>query len=127
MKKIICLFLILCMVPVIALADNFSKMSYNELVNIYRSIALEIMSRPEWKEVTVPSGDWTVGTDIPEGTYSIRPVKYGYIKITDSKGDLFFHKAMEEDDIVGKIELKKGYVIRLNDNFIFTPPKGLDF
>ena len=127
MKKIICLFLILCMVPVIALADNFSKMSYNELVNIFRSIALEIMSRPEWKEVTVPTGDWIVGIDIPAGYYSIRPVKYGYIKIKDTKGSLYFSDAMDEGETIGKIELLDGYSIRIEDPFIFSAPKGLDF
>ena len=71
MKKLICIILIMCLFPVVALADDLASMSYEDLIALSRQIAVEIMSRPEWKEVKVSSGVYEIGKDIPEGSYSI--------------------------------------------------------
>ena len=129
MKKIICILALVVMFAGVACADapDFSDWTYDQLVTLHLYVGQEIMKRPEWKETTVPAGNWIVGVDIPEGQYSIKPVKYGYIKIIDDKGSLFFNKAMDEGDTVGKLDLKSAYTISLNDEFIFSPAIGLDF
>ncbi len=128
MKKLIAIILVLCSFASISVAESiFGDFTFDQLLILHHALDQEIMSRPEWKEVTVPAGDWIVGVDIPEGKYSIRPVKNGYIKIIDTKGNLFFSDAMSKDEIVGKLELKEGYSIRLENSFIFSPAKGLDF
>ena len=129
MKKIICILVLFVMFTGIAAADapDFSDWTYEQLVTLHLYVGMEIMKRPEWKEVTVPAGNWIVGVDIPEGKYSIRPVKNGYIKITDNKGSLFFNDAMQDGDVVGKLDLKTAYTISLNDAFIFSPAIGLGF
>lgn len=127
MKRIIAVFLVLCCVASGALADVFGDFTYEELLILHHALDQEIMQRPEWKEVTVPAGDWIVGVDIPAGDYSIRPVKTGYIRIRDTHDDTFYNSMLKEGEIIGKMSLKEGYTVRLNDAFIFSPAKGLDF
>ena len=50
---------------------NLSSLTYKELLMLRDQLSKELMTRPEWKEVTVPAGDWIVGKDIPAGVYSI--------------------------------------------------------
>ena len=88
------------------------------------------MSRPEWKEVTVPGGEWVVGEDIPAGEYSISPTKMGgYVHIYDAKGKTLVSQGVrKEDNSIGKVELLDGYVVKIeNGSVIFAPPKGLGF
>ena len=127
MKRFLAVILLLCLFSSVALADIFSDFTYDELLTLHHALDQEIMKRPEWKEVTVPAGDWIVGVDIPGGTYSIRPAKYGYINVTDENGSLFYNKAMDEGEVLGKIELKPNYTVRLNNDFIFSPSIGLGF
>ena len=44
-----------------------SWLSTQELIALRKQVDDEIHSRPEWKEVEVPTGTWHVGTDIPAG------------------------------------------------------------
>ena len=130
MKKLLCIIMILCMIPVISLADDLASMSYDDLIKLSRQVTAEIMNRPEWKEVTVPGGTWIVGEDIPVGTYSIMPTKTGgYVRITDAKGKLVISQGVrKEETSIGKIELLDGYIVEIeNGSVIFTPPKGLGF
>ena len=131
MKKLICLLLILCLFPVIALADvDLSSMSFDELVQLSQSVTMEIMSRPEWKEVTVPSGSWYVGKDIPAGDYSVYPTsKGGYIRVLNENGKTLITQGLrKETDIFGKLELKDGYTVQIEDgSLIFRPAVGLGF
>ena len=129
MKKIICILILVLMFAGVARADapDLSDWTYDQLIALHLYVGQEIMKRPEWKEVTIPAGDWIVGVDIPEGKYSIRPVTHGYIKIVDNKGSLFFNEAMDENETVGKLDLKTAYTVSLRSEFIFSPAIGLDF
>ena len=78
MKKLITILLILAMIlPAAALADlpDLSGLSYDELVQLKDQINLAIWNSQEWQEVTVPPGIYEIGTDIPEGHWSVRPAK----------------------------------------------------
>ena len=70
MKKLIALVLvILSLIPMVAFADvELGGMSFDELVSLNGKLLKEIVSRPEFKEVTVPTGSYKVGEDIPAGT-----------------------------------------------------------
>lgn len=109
-----------------AIGDN----SFDFIVRLYNAVGRYIMLRNEWKEVTVPSGGWTVGTDIPEGYYSIRPVKNGaYLRIRDSHKNLVIGQGVRnESTSVGKIFLGQGYTVEIKDgSLVFAPPAGLGF
>ena len=114
---------------------NLKELSYDELIEIQNSLMAEIMSRPEWKSVEVPQGHWRVGEDIPEGTYSIRAGKSSaYLRIWGAEyedwstnGGLIFNNTISAGEILGKIELKDGWLIDIDDTVYFEPPKGLGF
>ena len=62
MKKIFSLIVALLFIllfSVTAAADtNLSEMSYDDLLTLQKELVNEIMSRPEWKEVEVPAGQY---------------------------------------------------------------------
>ena len=130
MRKFVCFALILCLLPVMALADDLSSMSFDDLMALRQQITAEIMSRPEWKEVTVPSGAWKVGLDIPVGVYSIHPTeKGGYLRILSDSGKVLISQGVrKEADAFGKYELKDGYVVEIEDgSLMLAPPISLGF
>ena len=132
MKKLICLLLIICLFPVIAAADSLdlSDLSYDQLVALQHYITMEIMKRPEWKEVNVPAGKWIVGVDIPEGEYSIKPYNGGaYITIIDTKGEYVTYGGIRnEDNAIGKIWLKEAYTVEIDGGTLtFAPAIVLGF
>lgn len=138
MKKTLA-FALVCLVllPCVALADvDLSEMNFTQLINLEKQLQREIMSRPEWKEVTVPQGFWTVGVDIPAGTYTITKVNMlASIRVWGkavqdyrSDGGMILNTLLEDDNpAVGKIALKNGNILELSDPVIITPYKGLGF
>lgn len=73
MKKAIILILILCLLPIISLADvDLSSMSIEELQSLRKNICSEILSRSNWDSVVVPTGFYVIGEDIPAGHWTIR-------------------------------------------------------
>ena len=90
------------------------------------------MSRPEWKEVKVPTGIWKIGVDIPAGEYSIS-TESPAITVTvyegESKenGTLVSFNLVTKDEPIGKIVLKEGCIIDLLGSVTFAPPLSLDF
>ena len=72
MKKIFSLllvFVILSMPAALAEEIDLSKFSYQELQALYRKVRIEMIQRPEWKDVIVHQGIYVIGKDIPEGDY----------------------------------------------------------
>ena len=132
MKRIVCFVLIL-LLPIIALADDISSMTYDELIALRQQLNEEIMSRPEWREVTVPSGEWVVGKDIPAGEYSVSSGSGGaYINVTRPKGksyDLIVNQGVTStDNAIGRVNLKDGDVVTVkHGSLIFAPPISLGF
>ena len=130
MKKLICLMLILCLLPVIALADfDLSSMSIGELRQLQQRINAEIITRAEWKEVEVPAGEWIIGEDIPEGYYSIRATdKIAIVEAAppESKLDDFYH-VLGKGEEVGKVLFVAGSIFKTSSTVILAPPKGLGF
>lgn len=129
MKKLICIIMILCMTPVISLADmDLGSMNFDDLIALQKKIVAEIVSRPEWKEVEVPSGQWIVGVDIPAGVYSVSPVRSSSsFSCYDQSGRLTESLLCLSDSPIGKIELIEGWTVNLTNPVIFAPPLALGF
>lgn len=129
MKRVISLLLLVCMIPLTASADtDLHAMSFDELLTLRSELDMEIITRQEWKEVIVPSGEYVVGEDIPEGTYSI--------SFADSVASISYKKpgdfirssfVLGRNESVNKITLPAGTTIRIENPVIFAPPKGLGF
>lgn len=131
MKKLAAVLLTVVMLFSVAYADpDLSELTYDQLIALQQYITAEIMSRPEWKETTVPSGQWVVGVDIPVGTYCIKPTGSGaYITIKTDKGRLVTCGGIRQsEDAIGKITLNEGYTVEIEDGkLIFTPAITLGF
>lgn len=136
MKKLVCALLIALFVTVAAYAETgLEEYSFDELMQIRNMLNAEIMSRPEWKEVTVPAGTWVVGQDIPEGVYSIRNNTKQYVnfsvwreeKDNYSNNGLVYNELIKGGDSFGRIELKTGWIFVSGYQLVFTPPVSLGF
>ena len=131
MKKIICLLLIIVVsIPYAFAETDFSALSYDELRELQQKISAEIVKRPEWKEVTVPAGTWTIGKDIPSGAYSLKYTGSLMVTIeTYENGTMVSYNFLSPttDTVIGKIEFKDGQVITISGSLIFAPPISLGF
>lgn len=130
MKKLITSTLaILIIASSICHAEDLSGYTFDELISLQKAIVAEIMSRPEWKEVEVPAGYWTVGEDIPAGVYSIAPKDLSLVfKVYPSKGDTNFDMySLFTGEYIGKIEFLDGMLIENSKAVIFSPAKTLGF
>ena len=139
MKKLIALLLMLVMLTSIGTAEktaerlDFSKVSYGYLLLIQQWLTEEIMSRPEWKSVTIPGGTWKVGEDIPAGTYSIQATANGGVIIWEKAVDdysgrgPFLILSMSEGEVYGKVILEDGNVIDNKKPIILGQPLAPQF
>ena len=130
MKKIITVVMVICLFLSCASAEtvDLSAMSYDQLLALRSQINTEIISRPEWKEVTVPAGAWIVGADIPEGFYCIKSThSQNLVQLNDSSDYSELYKYLNEGEIVGKAEFKKGLVFNCHYEVILTPAVSLGF
>lgn len=111
MKRIFCLLLVLCLFPVLSLADlpDISGLNFDELVLLRSQLNLAIWKCQEWQEVTVPIGVWKIGEDIPAGKWHIRGANgYTYLKYSDTldasgmdatySGDVYYSAIISETD-----------------------------
>lgn len=75
MKRTLSLILAILILTAPALAAapsvDLSAFSYDELVEFNQAVGREIMTRPEWKKINLPAGDFYGGEDIPFGRYTI--------------------------------------------------------
>ncbi len=98
-----------------------------ELIAMRKQVDEEIHSRPEWKEVEVPTGTWTVGTDIPAGTYSIRGLTeslFGTVYIYPKDSEHFDdYYSIGEGNVIGKVVLQDGDRVQNTGAVIFAPPE----
>ena len=139
MKKLAALIISLFLLCSVACAEiDLSEYSYDDLTSLYFQVQRELMSRPEWKSVTVPMGSWVIGVDIPAGAYTlemedpddcINVFLWGAeSQDFDTNGGILVNEILDEYNLVfGKIILKEGNVLEINGTVIMTPVKGLGF
>ena len=134
MKRIIVILLVIALLIPCAFAEDFdlSALTFDQLKTLQYRVSEEIVSRPEWKEVTVPGGRWRVGEDIPEGTYSIHSTdNKTYVSIFvwganehdyETNGGFKFSDSVDKDKtMIGKVTLEKGWLIIFKYPLIFAP------
>lgn len=132
MKRFLCVLLVALMITPGACAEviDLSSLSFDQLRELQQKINQEIVSRPEWKEVTVPAGTWEIGKDIPAGAYSLRYEGNVMVTIeTYENGVLIDYDFLSKssDTVMGKKEFKAGQVITISASLIFAPPLSLGF
>ena len=135
MKKLLSFLFAWIILFSVASADvDLSSISYNELIALQRSITAEIMSRPEWKEVKVPAGQWKVGEDIPAGTYCLKALESSVLIViwryeidNYSNDGLVFNEVIRGGEQYGKLTLQDGWIVVIDDPILFTPPVSLGF
>lgn len=137
MKKLISIAIaIVLFLSSTALAEiDLDSMSYEELAALRDRCQAELMTRPEWQQITVPSGDYRVGVDIPAGEYTILPTPDGYSNVIVWKGEPDDYRAgfsLNESvtdynqKTVWRAVLRDGYTLSVGGSaVILTPYRGL--
>lgn len=108
---------------------DLSTLSFADLLSLRSALDAEIISRPEWKEVTVPAGTWTVGSDIPAGAYSARSATGELARLicTTPSGRQKESIWLSSNKVLGKILLEDGDTVELTDQVVFSPPLSIGF
>ena len=82
-------------------------------------------------QATIPVGDYIVGKDIPEGTYSLTSTKYSVLRVYKNQSSSYYDNSYEcekPDYYVGKVKLTEGMFIQIVYGSIdFKPYQGLGF
>ncbi len=126
MKRIPCLLLtIALLLPVFALADvDVKSLSTDELLSLRLAIVQELIDRGEMKSANVPAGEYTIGEDIPAGSYSITTEE---ILVSVVIGEYDGMYVVSRDSPVGKITLVDGDKIQFTGKVVLTKYAGLSF
>ena len=137
MKKLLSVLFIVPLLFSIAIAEtDLSSLTYDELISLIEAITAEIVSRPEWKQVTVPVGQFEVGKDIPAGEYSVTTnasisgitVWGASVKDYSTNGGMIYTNVVKPDEPISKLSLETGWVVEIiYDPVIFSPPTSLEF
>lgn len=137
MKKLLAITMILVCMATLATADSIdlSGMSFDELISLRNQLNEEIIGRPEWKEVTVPAGDWVVGQDIPAGVYGIRNDGKNSVNLSVWKNAIndYSNHGLQYNELIksggeyGRIQLEEGWIVSIGYPLVFTPPISLGF
>ena len=121
MKKLITLLLIaVLLLPAAALADlpDISGLTHNELIELNHRIQMRLFSEKLMNGVNIPVGRYTVGEDIPAGSYRVAiSVENGLIVIysPDEKTVCSYALGLVYDVYeIGKITLEEGQIFDLS-------------
>ena len=136
MKRFIAFIVCILMICGTAMADipDISNLTNEELVALNVAIIEKLIDSGYLKEVTVPAGLYTVGKDIPAGSYMVKNTDKGswgddvniYTDGIVSSFGYDMHFSLTEGE-TAKVELKDGYVIELEKTCIFSRFTGLGF
>ena len=129
MKKLLCAVLILCLVPMVSLAEiDLSGLSTEELMDLNKAVIMEIFSRDDFQMVTVPAGTYKVGEDIPAGTYTVQADNLAAVSVMDKKGNYTAKiYTVTKENPVGKLVLEDGESVSIVNSVRFSPYAGLGF
>ncbi len=134
MKRILVLLLMLLSLVSIAHAEtavDLAALTTEELVELRSAVNAELSARNfKEKEVTVPPGRYTVGTDIPAGIYTISRTKEysSNVRTYTPTGQYDLSFLVSTDTPVGKLELAEGQTVEiLHESVIFQLYAGLGF
>ena len=80
MKRLVCIILILCVLPVCVFAEYAGKTD-DELKNDFALILEELRSRGIWASDTIPNGLYIVGKSLPEGAFEFTTTVKGTVEV----------------------------------------------
>lgn len=146
-KMIIFLLALMILLPSAFAEPDLSSLSFSSLASLRNQIMVEMMTRDEWQEVTVPAGTYCVGEHIPSGHWQITcaPQSYCYVTIgakLEGNGkeivygsDGYYHIALAGVDSglsdrgypsTVDLALKDGMYIYIERSFVtFSPYAGI--
>ena len=129
------LFALLFSVSTFASAEtiDLSGLSYDELIALKQKLNLAIAQSDEWKQVTVPIGNYIVGEDIPAGVYTVahaqsNTLMYARVYVYDIDGSYIGYYSINSSEVIGKLILEDGHTVKIElQPVILSPYQGLDF
>lgn len=106
--------------PALASSFDFSTYTNDELIELETALQAEKINRGLAKAATVYSGIYTVGVDIPAGTYRVETLKGAadHLKVYDKTGRRIGNYAVgtaSNRSPIGKLVLEDGYTIEFSD------------
>lgn len=124
-KRIIAAVALAACLAAPALADiDLSGLSFEELLELQKQVTTALWASDGWQEVTVPTGIYEVGTDIPAGRWNVT-ARESAITIYPSFSDAVNGKGLPklyyiEGDTVA-IAVEDGFGISITGDATFTP------
>lgn len=112
------------------LENIFAESSTRDLLLMKTMIEVELASREDKDiSVSVPSGIYTVGVDIPEDVYTIiGDDTVSSIKVFDCNRRTVISETLYKDQRLGRTDLLYGYKVQITGgSLLFTRYKGLGF
>ncbi len=104
-------------------AFSAASRSVDDLIRLQYDLLRMIVLTPDCKEVLLPAGVWTVGEDIPAGTWSLRGgtdmSTVRYFKDTVTYGRYWY--PLERGDAPVTLDLKEGWQLHLYGPVYFAP------
>ena len=132
MKKLLIVILILALLlPAAAMADlpDISDLSQDELLQLNHAIQEKLFGQKLSEGIPVPPGAYTIGEDIPAGTYRLRiPGENGMYAIEKDGKPIGSSLVGTEYNIteIGKILLEEGTVFEIAyTTIVFYPYTGI--
>ena len=117
MKKLFSVVLILVLLASAAAAEiDLTGLSFDELAALRDQCLIEMFSRDEWQEVTVPQGLWEIGVHIPAGTWTLRCSDTGRDDYCLKECDLRWGRGRPGDNYYWDYKSDKGDVDIYNPN-----------
>lgn len=128
MKKQTAVLVVLALIamPFLTFASSpvdLPSLSWDELVSLHRQTYAAILAHPEFQSVTVPSGAYVVGEDIPAGSYAVSTAQP--LAMVSVEGKSMYTVTPEEP--VGKLVLSDGDRLDIVNSVTFAPYAGLGF
>lgn len=139
MKRVLCVLMVVLMIFGLlgaALAEAISvdpaTATLEELIAARTAIERAIMSRDDYKEVTVPAGTYAVGDQIPAGEYTVASKAVLALVTVYGEGgkeafDLDGMYTLSGSEDIGRLVLEDGQTIEITGSVVFTPYAGLGF
>jgi len=115
-----------------SLGVDLTALSFEELLTLRQEIDQLLLASDAYSEFTLAQGTFTVGTDFPEGTYTMTSPVLAAVGIfngdphDDANLEVMFTVTKKEN--IEKIELKDGQIVTISgSNVTVATYTGLDY
>lgn len=134
MKKIVAIIVAMAMIfPVFALAEvpDISGLTKEEMIELDQALHAKLGELDDFESITLSHGEWTVGKEIPEGTYKVSSLSDThsvslYIDGASHDGFVYIESAPDKAPFV-LVTLVSGTIFRIAvDDLQFTPVTALN-